>query len=189
MTEQSDKPADTVEGTAPRMAPDTAAKRDAMKGTELSGVAILWLAKAILFVACASILWHNLADLHKNVLPNQSGLSDLDRMEIFFYGLWLLLSWRYFAKTVLHQASPPRALYRYVMAFGIHAMFFAYIGVVLAPYMSASVIASDDFHDAVTIASELTWLLLLFAIVPKGVMVIPEISPNDVPDQENENRA
>lgn len=174
MTESVDNPESAESGPTNNVMPAQPAPRIAMTGGELLGALILWLAHALLFIACLSILWQDLISLPDKVFPNRSGLSDLARSEIFFYGLWIFLTWRYVIKVIQHGAAPHRAIYRYVLAFGIHTMLFTSIGVTLFLEMSPEPDLLDDWVDFLSIIEELTWLLLLFALVPKGSLILPD---------------
>lgn len=174
MTESIDTPASTGDLPATSVESAVPRKQAAITGGELLGVPLLWLAKLALFMACLGIFWNTVISFSDRVFPNRSGLNDLDHSEIAFYGLWIFLTWRYLAKVFRYQSALHRAVYRYVIAFGVHAMCFSSITKILPISLHAKLALSGDFQDLVAITSELTWLLLLFAIVPKGKLILPD---------------
>lgn len=142
--------------------------RPAMSPDEGIGAFVLLAAKTMLTLFCLIFLLATIGNMNNDIFPNQAGWHDIATMEFIFYGFWLYLTYRYASKTLLHFAPISVAIYRYLLAFGIHGMLFVstpHIAQLVSPEVYAWTAAREDILE---VTKDMSWLLLLFSIVPKG---------------------
>lgn len=162
---------------------------------ELLGMAILWVAKAVLILFCLSGLVLTVLLTPDLVFPNDAGWSDLDNMEIVFYGLWALLTARYVEKARKHKVRSCHVIYRYLIAYGIHGMMFISSFSLLLYIPDEGELWFDLYSDVLEVIAELSWLAVLFAIVPKGKIPATEENARSAnatelePDQKKDTDA
>lgn len=159
-----------------------------MSWDEVLGVGLLWLCKAAFLtfalIALVAALWVALPAI---VFPNGMGWHDLSNMEILFLTGLVFLNARYVAKARKHSVNVRLSVYRYLLGFGLHTLAFFSAGAILYGFVVSDreLSMGNTFEYWIIIAYEMSLLILLFAIVPKGQLANTQASPENTPPESS----
>ncbi|RUO45949.1 hypothetical protein CWE24_12370 [Pseudidiomarina donghaiensis] len=165
----------------------------AISWDELLSAGAFWLFKAALFILSSVLFVLAIWALPTTVFPNDAGWHDLSNMEILFLTGFTLLTVRYITKVKKHSAKVGRAVYRYLTAIGIHTFVFISAALLLSELSPDSAQPLLSSHQEYwSLAYEISLLLLLFAIAPKGKFNTPKttsvIPPSETPTLTDEKK-